>query len=296
MAVTTLEASAAARAEIRTLDVGGITIRCRDTGGPGMPVLLSHGIGGSLELFSRQFDSFDPAQRLIAWDMPSHGLSGATPDGASLDGIARTAWQLLDALGLQQVVLAGNSLGGAVSLRMAATAPQRVRGLLLVAAATLGPDSPLPFRLMTLPVLGTLMTRPGPMAVQQQVKAIVHRPESVTPEVLAAIERNVKRPGGAAHFLALLRSINTFGGMKRDVWVRSHDILRGLRMPVAALHGELDAVLPVAHSRQVPALLPGAVLTVLPGCGHTPQLEQPAAFNRALDGLLMQVHAASQVP
>ncbi|MDH4390836.1 MAG: alpha/beta fold hydrolase [Aquabacterium sp.] len=292
MAVTTLAVSAAAQAEIRMLAVGGVTIRCRDTGGPGEPVLLSHGIGGSLELWSRQFDSVDPALRLIAWDMPSHGLSDATPDGASLDGIARTAWQLLDALGLQQVVLAGNSLGGAVSLRMAATAPQRVRGLLLVAAATLGPDSPLPFRLMTLPVLGTLMTRPGPMAVQQQVKAIVHRPASVTPDVLAAIERNVMRPGGAAHFLQLLRSTSTFGGMKRAVWMRSHDILKQLQMPVAFLHGELDAVLPMAHSRQAQALVPGSVLTVLPGCGHTPQLEQPAAFKQALDDLLRQVPAA----
>jgi pimeloyl-ACP methyl ester carboxylesterase len=294
MGAATSVAGARAQAETRRIDVDGIGIRCRDTGGTGMPVLLSHGIGGSLELWSRQFENADPALRLIAWDMPSHGLSDAAPDGADLDGIARRAWRLLDALGLQQAVLAGNSLGGAVSLRMAASAPERVRGLLLVAAATLGPETMLPFRLMTLPVLGTLMTRPGPMAVQQQLKAIVLRPESVPPEVLAAIERNVMRPDGAAHFLDLLRSINTFAGMKREVWMRSHAILQTLRMPVALLHGEQDVVLPVAHSRQAQALLQGSVLTVLPGCGHTPQLEQAAALQQALDGLLLRVQAAAR--
>jgi pimeloyl-ACP methyl ester carboxylesterase len=80
--------------------------------------------------------------------------------------------------------------------------------------------------------------------------------------------------------------------MKRDVWMRSHAILKQLQMPVALLHGEQDAVLPAAQSRQARALLAGAVLTELPGCGHTPQLEQPAAFQQALGDLLQRVQAA----
>ncbi|WP_164885026.1 alpha/beta fold hydrolase [Rubrivivax rivuli] len=275
----------------QTLPIGGSTVRYRDSGGPGLPVLLTHGIGGSLELWNRQFERADPALRLIAWDMPSHGLSSPAPEDTSLDGIARQGWQLLQALGVGRALLVGNSLGGAVSLRMAAQAPEAACGLLLAAAATLGRGTVLPFRLMTLPGLGELMVKPGPMAVKQQVQAIVKQPGSITPEVLAAIERNVMRPGGSAHFLALLRSLTAFRGQKQEVVQRSHEILRQLRVPFTFLHGEEDAVLPVSHSRQAHQQLPHAGLVVLPGCGHTPQLEQPAAFQFALLDLARQAGA-----
>jgi pimeloyl-ACP methyl ester carboxylesterase len=186
---------------------------------------------------------------------------------------------------VKRALLVGNSLGGAVSLRMAAQAPQRTRGLLLAAAATLGRETLLPFRLMTLPGLGELMTKHGPLAVRQQVKAIVHRPESITPDVLAAIERNVMRPGGAAHFLALLRKLTTLGGQTPEVLRRTEQQLQALRMPVTFVHGQRDAVLPAAHSQRAHQALAGSVLSVLQDCGHTPQLEQPQHFRRLLGEL-----------
>jgi len=273
-------------ADTRIVDVGGASIRVRDSGGSGPALLLTHGIGGSLELWNRQFELRDPSWRMLAWDMPAHGLSGASPDGLDLDGIARTAWRLLDVLDVKRALLVGNSLGGAVSLRMAAQAPQRTRGLLMAAAATMGRETVLPFRLMTLPGLGELMTKPGPMAVKQQVRAIVHRPESITPDVLAAIERNVMRPGGAAHFLALLRKLTTLGGQAPEVVRRTEQQLQALRVPVTWVHGQQDAVLPVLHTQRAHQAVAGSVLEVLPDCGHTPQLEKPQDFGRLLAALL----------
>jgi pimeloyl-ACP methyl ester carboxylesterase len=277
--------------DARTIEIGGASVRFRDSGGSAMPVLLTHGIGGSLELWNRQFEPPDPGMRTIAWDMPSHGLSGAVPDDTDLDGIARQAWRLLGALGVDKAVLVGNSLGAAVSLRMAAQAPDRVLGLVLASAATLGPDVMLPFRLMTVPGLGEVMTKPGPKSVQLQIKSIVRHARSVTPDVQAAIERNVMRPGGATHFLALLRALTGFGGQRAAIWQRSHEILGGLQVPVLFVHGEHDAVVPVAHSRQAHARLPGSELVVMADCGHTPQLEQPEAFNRLLGSLARRVSA-----
>jgi len=271
------------------VQIGPVTLRCRDSGGDGLPVLLTHGIGGSLELWNRQFDAPLPGLRLLAWDMPGHGLSSAAPGDTDLAAIARLAWQLLDALGVPTALLVGNSLGGAVSLRMAGQAPGRVSGLLLAAAATLGRETLMPFRLMTLPGLGEAMNQPGPAGVRRQVQAIVQRPDAVTPEVLAAIERNVARPGASAHFLALLRSITSLGGQKAAVWQHSHQLLRAVRAPVVLLHGAQDRVLPPAHSRQAATLVPGAELVLWPDCGHTPQLEQPEDFNRLLARLAARV-------
>ena len=248
---------------------------------------MTHGIAESLEFWHRQFEVLGSSVRLIAWDMPGHGLSDERADAMDLEGLAAVAWKLLDELGVERVHLVGNSLGAAMSLRMAALAPGRVRSLLLANSAALGPEVFGAFRLMTLPLLGELMNRPGPMAVAQQIKAIVHRPEAITPEVRTAIERNVQRPGGGRHFLAMLRGLTSLRGQHTRVWQRSHDILRQLpNVSLVFVHGEQDVVLPVDHSRRAQALVPGSELLVFERCGHTPQLEQPYAFNGLLRGLV----------
>lgn len=265
----------------------GCRIRYRDSEGSGPVVLMTHGIGESLEFWHRQFDVLGTSVRLIAWDLPGHGLSDERADAMDLEGQAAVAWKLLDQLGVERVHLVGNSLGAAMSLRMAAQTPGRVGSLLLANSAALGAEVFGAFRLMTLPLLGELMNRPGPTAVAQQIKAIVHRPDAITPQVRAAIERNVQRPGGGRHFLALLRGLTSLRGQHARVWQRSHDILRQLpSLPVLFVHGEHDVVLPVDHSRRAHAVARGSELVVLADCGHTPQLEQPDLFNRLLRELV----------
>jgi pimeloyl-ACP methyl ester carboxylesterase len=267
--------------------IDGTRIRYLDSGGAGPAVLMTHGIGESLEFWHRQFDALGQSLRLIAWDLPGHGLSDERADAMDLEGEAAVAWKLLDQLGVERVHLVGNSLGAAMSLRMAAQVPGRAASLLLANSAALGPEVFGAFRLMTLPLLGELMNKPGPTAVAQQIKAIVHRPVAITPQVRAAIERNVQRPGGGRHFLALLRGLTSLRGQHARVWQRSHDILRQLPgLLVLFVHGEHDVVLPVEHSRRAHDVARGSELVVLADCGHTPQLEQPDLFNRLLRGLV----------
>lgn len=268
-------------------DIDGTQIRYRDSGGAGPAVLMTHGIAESLEFWHRQFDALGRSLRLIAWDLPGHGLSDERAGAMDLEGQAAVAWKLLDHLGVERAHLVGNSLGAAMSLRMVAQVPGRVASLLLANSAALGSEVFGAFRLMTLPLLGELMNKPGPTAVAQQIKAIVHRPEAITPEVRAAIERNVRRPGGGRHFLTLLRGLTSLRGQRSGVWQRSHDILHQLPgLPVLIVHGEHDVVLPVEHSRRAHAIARGSELQVLADCGHTPQLEQPDLFNRTLRGLV----------
>lgn len=268
--------------------IDGARIRYRDSGGAGPAVLMTHGIGESLEFWHRQFDALGQNLRLIAWDMPGHGLSDELASAMSLEGQASVAWKLLDHLGIEQAHLVGNSLGAAMSLRMADQKPARVASLVLCNSASLGAEVFGAFKLMTLPWLGELMNRPGPMAVAQQIKAIVLRPDAITPQVRTAIERNVHRPGASAHFLKLLRGMTTLGGQRREVWARSHRILGSLGMPTRIVHGEQDVVLPIAHSIAAHSLCSGSELVRLQDCGHTPQLEQPAVFNALLQKWFLQ--------
>jgi pimeloyl-ACP methyl ester carboxylesterase len=267
--------------------IDGAKIRFRDSGGDEPAVLMTHGIAESLEFWHRQCDALGRSLRLISWDLPGHGLSEGLPAAQNLEGQAAVAWKLLDQLRVGRAHLVGNSLGAAMSLRMAGQRPDRVASLLLANSSALGPEVFVAFRLMTLPLLGELMNHPGPSAVAQQIKAIVHSSEAITPEVRTAIERNVHRPGARKQFLSLLRGLTELRGQRPEVWQRSHEILRRLHgFPVLFVHGECDAVIPVEHSRRAHAEVRGAELVILDDCGHTPQLEQPEQFNRLLSLLV----------
>jgi pimeloyl-ACP methyl ester carboxylesterase len=264
------------------ISVDGVQVRYRDSGGTGPAVLLLHGIGGSLELWAQQFVDANQSLRLIALDLPGHGLSDFGPQPNAPQTFARFVWQFANALGLDQVHLVGNSMGGAICLQMLVQQPVRVKTVLLADAATLGRDGPLPFRLMTLPVLGELLSRGNAMAVTQQLKAIFHPTFVVSEEVRKTVERNVMRPGAQAAFLATLRQMSDLGGQRADLVDQAQAALRSATQPMLILHGRQDSVIPLTHSENAHQLAVGSRLLLVDHCGHTPQLEQPAVFNAAL--------------
>ena len=249
-------------------------------------MLLTHGISESLEFWHPQIEALGKTMRLVAWDMPGHGESDIPAAAMDLEALARVAWQLLDHLGIEHAHLVGNSLGAAVSLRMVGQNATRARSLLLANSAMLGPEVFTVFKVMTLPFLGELMNKPSTKAVELQINAIVHRAQAISPEVRAAIERNIHRPGGAAYFLATLRMNATLWGQRTAVWQESHRLLSQVKIPTLFLHGKQDPVLPSNHSEQAHALTPDSELLILDECGHTPQLEQPEVFNTQLMALL----------
>ncbi len=262
-------------------------IRYHDTGGAGSVVMLFHGIGGSLELWSRQLDAPGPL-RLIALDLPGHGLSDLDAAPNDLDSFARTALDFADALGLERFAVAGNSMGGAVALRVAGLAVERVSHVVVVSGAALGRETFFPFRLMILPGLGEVMMKPSPAAVDRQISGIVKDPaRCMTPDLRAAITRNTYKPGGAGAFLATLRRMTTLGGQRRQAVETSQALIRDLKMPLLFLHGRDDTIIPARHSTEAAALNPAARVELLDDCGHTAQVEQPALFNARLAGFVL---------
>jgi len=268
--------------EDRFVEVKGVKLRYRDTGGAGIPLLLTHGISESLELWERQLDDPGATHRIIAWDVPNHGLSGLT--GKTEDYASYTAWALdfADAIGLTEFVAVGNSMGAAMSLRMAGKAPQRIKGLVLANASALGREVTPVFRMFSIPFLGELMNKPSEKGVAMQIGAIVKDPACVTPDLHKALMRNAFKEGGTKAFLATLRALLGVGGQKKAEVEISARLLASVKCPILIIHGREDKVVPVAHSEAAAARAPGADLLILDDCGHTPQLEKPQIFNDAL--------------
>ncbi|GGN28153.1 MULTISPECIES: alpha/beta fold hydrolase [Marinomonas] len=271
--------------------VQGYTIRYRDTGGEKPVLLLTHGIGSSLETWEAQADALADHLRVISWDLPGHGLSDIPHDAFGIETYARFAWYFLDALKIDQTIVGGNSMGGGISVHMMNAYPERVTHAVLLNAAGLGKDSPLPFRLMSLPILGDLMSKPGKMAIDNQIKAIFYNQEEVTDKSKAIIARNVMREGAQAAFVATLKEITTIFGQRKSLYSKTLAILSATKKPVLFIHGRHDVVIPLAHSQHAQAMTPASKLIILEECGHTPQLEKPVEVNKRLTEFLLEHEA-----
>jgi len=270
----------------RFATVDGLKLRYVDTGGPGLPIILTHGITGSLEYWTAQLEGLGRSHRIIAWDAPNHGLSDLTGKVEDWDSYTRWLLAFADAIGVQGFVAGGNSMGGALSLRAAGLAPDRVKGLVLLNAASLGTQITPIFKLFLIPVLGEAMNRPGDAGVGRQIGAIVRDPACVSRDLRAVLLRNAARPGATAAFLATLRATMGFRGQNRDLVQQSQAIMAAVRCPTLILHGKQDAVIPYTHSQAAARIIPNARLVVFDPCGHTPQVERPADINAELAGFM----------
>lgn len=264
------------------ITIGGVRIRYVDSGGEGIPIFLLSGIGGSQEFWSNQFEALGERLRLIAWDYPGHGLSDGDGQAHDPDRYAAIALDVMNALELKRVVAVGNSLGGAIALRMAGLAPDRIAGLMLASPAMMGPEVFLPFRLMALPLLGEVMNKPGKLSVEQQIAALFHDPASATVGLRRVIWRNVHKDGASRTLLATMRRTLWIGGVRKFYWARSRALLAATTCPILFIHGKQDVVLPFRQSIDCARLNPRAEVKLIEDCGHTPQIEVAERFNEEI--------------
>ncbi len=265
--------------------------------GPGEPpIVLVHGLGGSHLNWCLIGSQLAATRRVVALDL--HGF-GLTPGTRGTSTVRRNA-ALLDRFVREvtgtPVILAGNSMGGLISILQAAAAPDTVAGLVLI-----DPALPLPrrrpdrqvgsqFLLYALPGLGefyvrTVMSRTPPqLAVQRVVDLCFADPSRADPAMLtASIALAAERQGQPARarnqaFLAASRSLMRVVGLRRHYW----EMMASVRVPVLLIGGEADRLVPVASMRQAAARNPRWETVILPGVGHTPQLEVPDVVTKTL--------------
>jgi 3-oxoadipate enol-lactonase len=112
--------------------INGQSIYFEDTGGDGPPVVLAHGFLMDSEMFAPQVAALRETHRVITWDERGFGQTGYDGEPFSYWDSASDCIALLDHLDIDRAVIGGMSQGGFLSLRVALTAPDRVRGLILL--------------------------------------------------------------------------------------------------------------------------------------------------------------------
>jgi pimeloyl-ACP methyl ester carboxylesterase len=126
-------------------------------GADGPPLILVHGLGGTIENWRGLGPSLAKRHRVLVPDLPGHGRSALLSEARDVDALAEAVLGIADAEGLSDAVWIGHSLGGVVAVRAAVLRPDAARGLVLAAAAGIGSASRSAE--VTLAVLG--VTKPG---------------------------------------------------------------------------------------------------------------------------------------
>ncbi|MFN7948150.1 MAG: alpha/beta fold hydrolase [Blastocatellia bacterium] len=256
------------------------------------PVILIHGFCSMSYTWHEVIDQL-AARRVIAVDLKGFGASDKPADSNYLvDTQAGIVAGLMDELRLDRVALVGNSLGGAVALRMAQRWAQRVTRLVLACPAVWHVDRfPLLARLVVLAnqriserfsarVIGRLTRIPG--LIESRMRHAYYRAATVTPERVAAYSAMLNEPDCQRAIAATLKTFDLRP-------VARH--LSSVHQPVLIVQGAHDKIIPPSSSEALARALPHAELKMLP-CGHAPQEELPAEFAQLVNVFLEPVQAA----
>ena len=259
------------------LEVEGLRMRVRRRG-TGEPVLLLHGIGRSLEDWNEQFDRLADRFDLIAVDLPGFGWSERVPGRTTLSALAAALPPVLAALGVPAPVhVIGNSLGGAVAMRLAADRPDVVHSLLLANSAGFGREVTIGLRLLAIRPISRRLLKPSRRIAARAVRDLFGAALATEDRVELAYAV-ASQPQRADTMLEIANELGTFRGIRPQWRQELLEAVAAHRIPTLALWGERDTVLPAAHLRAVTALLPHAETHLFADAGHMPQIERPDEF------------------
>ena len=262
-----------------TVSAGGFDVSYLKGGADGEldPVFYLHGMGGAgkWEAFHMALGTtaLTYAPQLPGW------REGQVPEGiSSVEDYARVVVDLLDAIELDRVTLAGHSIGGWIALQVAVQHPERVSSLIL--SDVMGLDvasAPAPdLEAMDEDAFATAVFGKLGMIATAQAYGFGAEWENVRkgPE----FERQWK---GRSLVADLIKDRPT------DPELTSR--LPGITAGALLVWGRLDGIAPLAHGEALRAALPNSKMDVIDHCGHLPMAEKPETFNRLLRDFLVGV-------
>jgi pimeloyl-ACP methyl ester carboxylesterase len=251
------------------LDRGGVRVFYEVCGSPGgrTPVLLTHGYASSAQMWEPNLEALTAGRQVIVWDIRGHGRTDS-PDDPSLyteDLSVEDMAAVLDAAGAERAVVGGLSLGGYLSLAFNLRHPERVAALMLF-------DTGPGYR-------RDEAREDWNRRVERRAAAFDARGLDALgggPEVRHARHRSPAGLARAARGIMAQHDARIFGS------------LPSIAVPTLVVVGSEDTAFLAAADVMV-AKIPGATKAVIEGAGHASNVDQPEAFNRAVNEFLEAV-------
>jgi len=271
--------------------VNGVELHYKTLGSGDPALILLHGFAASTFSWREVMAPLAELGTVVAYDRPSSGLTERPLPGDwtgespySPDAQVAQLIGLMDALGISQAVLVGNSAGGTVAVNTALRHPDRVRALVLVDASIYsGGGAPAWAKpLLRTPQfehIGPLISRSLGSQGERLLDLAWHDPSRVTPETKDGYRKALRAENWDRGLWELTKA-------GRDL--KLGERVKDVRVPTLVITGDDDRIVPTEQSLRLARELPGAELVVIPNCGHVPQEECPEAFLKATTDFVMK--------
>jgi pimeloyl-ACP methyl ester carboxylesterase len=248
-----------------------IDVRGRPTaimhGGEGEPFVYLHSSLGETFLWFPFFQSFAKQFTTYVPTHPGFGKSGGFDEIDGIEDMAFHYLELLDSLGLEQVILGGVSLGGWIAAEFAARWPERVKKLWISAAPGMWVDNA--------PLADLFRYMDGRPANREKVRSLLfHDSTGFMAKTIVVDEPDEQR---------MLSAYQSMTALARLVWERPYSPklparLYRVQCPVLLLWGDDDRLVPPAHAEAYKQYLPQAELKLIKDCGHLLMFEKENDF------------------
>lgn len=253
--------------------------------GEGFPVLLIHGSGPGVTAWANWrgiVPQLAQTRRVVAPDMLGFGYSERPADGQySQARWVEHAIGVLDALGIQQADIVGNSFGGGLALALAIRHPERVRRLVLM--GSVGVSFPIT------PGLDAVWGYEPSFASMRRLMDVFAYDRNLVNDELAELRYQASiRPGFQESFAQMFpaprqRWVDGLASDEADIRALPHETL--------VIHGREDQVIPLAASLTLAEWIARAQLHVFGQCGHWTQIEHAERFARLVENFLAEADA-----
>jgi pimeloyl-ACP methyl ester carboxylesterase len=280
--------------ERRELTIGAGSVHVYRWPGAGPPTVFVHGLGGEAADWT-DVVSLLPGSDCYAIDLPGFGSSPPPRDGRyAIAAQAATVAAVIDGLDVGPVRLVGNSLGGAVAVRVAATRPEVVSALALLCPALPGrrpSRSVLELLVVLVPVVGPALLRafsqgdPGRMADRVFASCYADPAAVTTERRQAEIELIMRRAAQPHADLVYRRSLRSLVASNLQRGMSAPWRLAGrIGVPVLVVYGGCDRLVSAKAAARARTAFRDVRVVVLERGGHLPHLEHPDDVARLLAG------------
>lgn len=261
---------------LQVLDTGPVA----DPGA--IPIVLIHGTAGAINWWDEVVPLLGAGHRVVAIDMLGYGGSSKPESDYSVETQAGLISQVLARLGVSRAAVAGHSLGGDVATALAVNSPDLVSGVILIDTA---PDTSFgglsgSAKAIKIPLFGQALWRITPDSLIRKNLQQAFVPGFEVPDKFVDDVR-------AMTFPAYRKSLDSGGDFADGNPLNEQ--LTGTGDPLLVIFGEEDEFYPARETISAYATVPGVETLLIPGVGHSPQVEVPeqtvAAIEKFVAGL-----------
>jgi pimeloyl-ACP methyl ester carboxylesterase len=261
--------------DLKFTKIDNLLVRYLDKNKSGIPLLLLHGLGGSIESWSNNINFLSTKFRVIALDLPGFGLSDKPKISYSIKFYVNFLEKFIKRIKLSHLFIIGSSLGGHIAVEFALKNRKKVDKLILISPAGALPKSFKGTRELKR-YIGIVNARSS-----RDIGKILTSIDSsiVNPSYADSVYKRLSLPGAKEAFISALK-----GSANAQ---RYNDQLEKIDTRMLLIWGKKDRMVPLKFIK--PFIEHGdSRIIIIENCGHRPHVENPKLFNKVVKDFLIE--------